>query len=92
MATGRIRLHIWEFRPKDYCLGSSAPYQLYKTYSWPFTTFHQDADGKIRDIWDPIAIRITELSLTPDFKYLVALGMEFLSITPPTTEPTHQEM
>jgi hypothetical protein len=39
--------------------------------------YHQDADGKVRDVWGPTAIRITELALTPDFKHLVALGMEF---------------
>ena len=61
---------------------------LLHTKIWPFThahTIHQDADGRVRDIWDATAIRITELALTPDFKYLVALGMEF---PPPITEET----
>jgi len=45
-----------------------------------------DADGKVRDVWGPTAIRITELALTPDFKHLVVLGMELN--TTPTTEAT----
>jgi len=43
---------------------------------------------KVRDIWGPTAIRITELALTPDFKHLVVLGIEYLSNTPPTSEAT----
>jgi len=48
----------------------------------------RDVDGKVRDLWDPTAIQITELALTPDSKYLVVLGMELLSFTAPTTEAT----
>jgi len=50
-----------------------------------------DADGKVRHVWGPTAIRITELALTPDSKHLVALGMEFLSNTTPTTEATQSD-
>ena len=51
-------------------------------------TVHQDADGKVRDAWGATAIRLTELALTPDFKHLVAVGMEWLSNPPPATEAT----
>lgn len=33
-------------------------------------------DGKIRDAWGPTSIRITDLAVTPDYKHLVAIGME----------------
>jgi WD40 repeat protein len=47
-----------------------------------------DADGKVRDAWGATAIRLTELALTPNFKHLVAVGMEWLSSTPPVAEGT----
>ena len=45
-------------------------------------------DGKVRDAWGTTAIRLTDLALTPDFKHLVAVGMEYTSNTPPATETT----
>ena len=52
-----------------------------------------DADGSVRDAWGATAIRITELALTPDSKYLVAVGMEEESQPdiPPATEETHSD-
>ncbi|KAI0807887.1 WD40 repeat-like protein [Fomes fomentarius] len=34
-----------------------------------------DADGKLRDTWHRIPIRVTDLMVTPDFTRLVAVGM-----------------
>ena len=36
----------------------------------------------MRDAWNPTAIRLTDLAVTPDFTRLVAIGMEFPSIPP----------
>lgn len=47
-----------------------------------------DADGKVRDAWNPTAIRLTDLAVTPDFTRLVAIGMEVPSILSPASEPT----
>jgi len=44
-----------------------------------------DLDG-MRDAWDPTAIRITDLGLTPDSKHLVVVGMECLSNTAPSMD------
>jgi hypothetical protein len=57
------------------------------TYSYRFFGTFQNADGKIRDAWGATAILLTDLALTPDFKHLVAVGMECPS-TPPITEAT----
>ena len=35
----------------------------------------QDADGKQRDSWGLSPIRVTDLTVTPDFTRLVAVGM-----------------
>lgn len=35
----------------------------------------QDADGKQRDSWGQSPIRVTDLTVTPDFTRLVAVGM-----------------
>ncbi|KJA27057.1 hypothetical protein HYPSUDRAFT_131958 [Hypholoma sublateritium FD-334 SS-4] len=35
-----------------------------------------DANGKIRDAWGPTDVRITDLAVTPNYEYLVAIGME----------------
>ncbi|KAF8912044.1 WD40 repeat-like protein [Gymnopilus junonius] len=45
-----------------------------------------DADGNVRDSWSPTGIRITDLSVTPDFTRLVAVGMEHSSSFPSVPE------
>ena len=42
----------------------------------------------MRDAWDPTAIRITDLELTPEFKHLVVVGIECLSNTTPSMDTT----
>lgn len=37
----------------------------------------QDAEGKIRDSWGTTAIRITDLTVTPDVTRVVAVGMNY---------------
>ena len=48
-------------------------------------TFSQNSDGKVRDTWGEIAIRLTGFSITPDARRLVAVGMEHAPYPP--TEP-----
>jgi hypothetical protein len=71
MAARRHRLHIRGFRPKDNHLGAPS---CNENASDSFSS--QNADGKIRDTWGSAPIRLTSFSLTPDFKRLVAVGME----------------
>lgn len=40
----------------------------------------------MRDAWGATAIRLTDLALTPDFRHLVAVGMECLPNAPSATE------
>ena len=37
----------------------------------------QNADGKFRDSWGTAAIRITDLTVTPDVSRVVAVGMNY---------------
>ncbi|KAF9532157.1 WD40 repeat-like protein [Crepidotus variabilis] len=47
-----------------------------------------NADGKLRDSWGTTAIRLTDFSITPDFKRLIAVGMEDVPPYYPPSEPT----
>lgn len=42
----------------------------------------QDADGKQRDTWGTIAIRVIDLAITPDSSRLIAVGMHELPPSP----------
>lgn len=37
---------------------------------------YKNSDGKVRDAWDAIALRLTGVTISPDQKWLVAVGIE----------------
>ncbi|KAI0797559.1 WD40 repeat-like protein [Abortiporus biennis] len=50
-----------------------------------------DAEGKIRDNWGRMPIRVTDLAITPDFTRLVAVGMSDPPPIPHPVNPTPTE-
>ncbi|KAF9484688.1 WD40 repeat-like protein [Pholiota conissans] len=48
-----------------------------------------DAEGSIRNSWDPTAIRLTDLAVTPDQARLVAIGIESPAPVPAPSDAPH---
>ncbi len=42
----------------------------------------QNTDGQVQEAWGPTDVRITDLAVTPNYEYLVAIGME-AEVPPP---------
>ncbi|KAJ3502077.1 hypothetical protein NLJ89_g9048 [Agrocybe chaxingu] len=45
-----------------------------------------DSEGRVRDPWSLMAIRITGLTITPDSRHIVAIGMEYAAGYPPASD------
>ena len=56
-------------------------YVLYQSGNILRIYYLQDADGRIRDSWGTTAIRITDLTVTPDISRVVAVGMNYRAPT-----------
>ncbi|TFK42349.1 WD40-repeat-containing domain protein [Crucibulum laeve] len=44
---------------------------------------HWETNGQLRESWGTVAIRVTDLAVTPDFTRLIAVGMDVEPVNPP---------
>lgn len=50
------------------------------------SSLFQNSDGEKRDAWDAIALRLTGVTVSPDQKWLVGVGMEHVPFQAPDSQ------
>jgi hypothetical protein len=92
VAVRRLRVHIWGVRQKNHPLGMSF-FRIFISCS-AYNVQIQDAEGNFRDSWGETAIRVTDLTVTPDLARVVAVGIHYRPPSPsvgalsPDSRPT----